>query len=188
MVVTVYLLVLALYFTAGCSAEGYDSRKVPVRPLKSYCRVVEETASFIEEAVDEKTNTQIFGSTKGFLRFLAFLETKDGERLQGTGMGGLWHVKQETFIKVQNSIYLRTNGSLVYTVPVYHAFQVYFMSPSSVTYADLDKPIVSALFALLDLIESLNSQGFTVEDIPRYPSQQGEFLAAIYGKKIFSSF
>jgi hypothetical protein len=188
MVVTVYLLVLALYFTAGCSAEGYDSRKVPVRPLKSYCRVVEETASFIEEAVDEKTNTQIFGSTKGFLRFLAFLETKDGERLQGTGMGGLWHVKQETFIKVQNSIYLRTNGSLVYTVPVYHAFQVYFMSPSSVTYADLDKPIVSALFALLDLIESLNSQGFTVEDIPRYPSQQGEFLAAIYGKKFSALF
>ena len=178
MVIAIGLVLFVLHVICGCS--GNDSTREPVKPRTNYCGTVEAVVSLVEEAVTHDTSRLIFGSTNGFLRFLAFFETRDGETLQQENVGGLWRVDKNTFTKVQNSIYFKTNGSRLYTIPVYHVFQVYFLSPDSIQYQDLDKPIVAALFSILSLIEDLSTQGLSLADIPKYAELQWELFEVYY--------
>ena len=138
-----------------------DATKEPVEPLRNYCDVV-------EAAVDDVESLGVFETTWGFLRLLAFVDTRDGETLDAKGKGGLWKISKKQYDEIQNSKYLQST----YAKPLAASdFELSFQRGIT-PYEDLDKPFVSAIFAMLSLANKLHEAGKDFSDIPEDQSMQ----------------
>ena len=143
-------------------AQGQqDATKEPVEPFRSYCDVV-------EAAVEQVEQSGVFETNWGFLRLLAFVETRDGITLDAKGKGGLWKISKMQYDEIQESKFL--NAKYLKRLTTSNLGLTYQTAHTS--YDDLDKPLVSAVFAMLSLDNKLNEAGKGFADIPRDQSMQ----------------
>jgi receptor-type tyrosine-protein phosphatase Q len=142
-----------------------DPMREDIKPFENHDTVIEATVEAIEKP-------SFYGTTKMFLRLLAFVETRDGET-QSKGKGGLWGVTMDQFNQVQRSGFLRKP----HLSDVRREFGINFQQS---TYKDLDKPLISALFSLLYLIDQLNKHSLGLDAIPNDASSHAEFYAMYY--------
>ena len=160
-----FLLVVAVCLASAQS--GVDQTRNDIENYQNYQEVIETTVEMIEKS-------RTFGTTRGFLRLLAFVETRDGE-FQTKGKGGLWGISMNQFNQVKRS------SSLIkpYVQDVRRQFNVLFQD-RSFAYSNLDKPLISALFSILYLIDQLRKYSLDLRDIPMDRADQDEFYAMYY--------
>ena len=159
------LLVVAVCLASAQS--GVDPTRSCIEDYQNYQEVIETTVEMIEKS-------RTFGTTRGFLRLLAFVKTRDGE-FQKKGKGGLWGISMNQFNQVKKSSRLIKP----YVQDVRRQFQVLFQD-RSFTYSNLDKPLISALFSILYLIDQLKKDSLNLRAIPMDQADQGEFYAMYY--------
>ena len=138
-------------FTRG----GQNAIREPVEPLRNYCDV-------LEVAVQQVEQSGVFETTWGFLRLLAFVETRDRVTLNANGKGGLWMISRRQYGEIQNSRYLQ----ITYAKRLVVSDLRLAIQRGQTPYEDLDKPLVSAIFAMLSLAQKLNKAGRDFTDIP----------------------
>jgi hypothetical protein len=168
------ILLTLLGFFAASSGQR-DVTRLPVTPGENNCQVVEAVVKEIEEATVAGGNSKIFGTTKGFLRLIAYVETRDGKNLQGRNQGGLWKVDQNQFATVRLSKPLRDQ----YQRQIFQKFDFDY-ARKDLKYSDLDTPLSSALFALLYILLRLGQNNQVLANIPSDSSNQGTFFATYY--------
>ena len=145
------LCYLAGLLSLAQAQSSMDPMREDIKPFENHDTVIEATVEAIEKP-------SFYGTTKMFLRLLAFVETRDGET-QSKGKGGLWGVTMDQFNQVQRSGFLRKP----HLSDVRREFGINFQQS---TYKDLDKPLISALFSLLYLIDQLNKHSLGLDAIP----------------------
>ena len=153
MAVSVFVLLLS---TIVLAQGQQDVTREPVEPLRNYCDVV-------EVAVQQVEQSGVFETTWGFLRLLAFVDTRDGVTLDAKGKGGLWKISKMQYDEIQNSKYIQST----YAKPLAASDLKLSFQRSQTPYEDLDKPLVSAVFAILSLANKLHEAGKDFTDIPR---------------------
>ena len=166
-------ILLVLYSVIALGSSQKDASREPVTPGINYCEV-------IEAVVEEIESSGVFTTdTKGLLRLIAFIETRDGERLTAAGQGGIWKVSVEQFTKVRESRNFINIGTI--RSSIYNRFKFNF-ADEDLQYNSLDKPFISALFAALYLYNQLQLSFKTFSDIPPDPNDQSTFYARYYSK------
>ncbi|XP_078488842.1 uncharacterized protein LOC104266065 [Ciona intestinalis] len=98
-------------------------------------------AAVVSRCIELIENSGIFRDDSNLLRRLAYVETTDGVSYVAN-QGGIWKISQFVFTELQTQNF---NASNYYAAVTTH----FSIDWQSVTYADLDKPIYSALAARL---------------------------------------
>jgi len=102
-------------------------------------------SAVVEATIDKIRAACIFGDDKLFLRRLAYLTTKDGHEKTIAQNGGIWAVTDSQYRSTQRSQYKRK---------IKDAFQIHW---DSITYSDLQKPLHSALAAMMVIFSSIST-------------------------------
>lgn len=121
------LLALTFLLSSVLASSGVD------RTLEAGAR----GAAVVEATIAKIRSTCIFGDDKLFLRRIAYLMTKDGHDLDAARNGGIWGVSSSQFSGTSFNNYV---------TQIRNAFNINW---HSVTYSDLEKPLYSALAALM---------------------------------------
>ena len=163
------------------TAKQSDATRESVKPEQNYCTVIQSTVDLLEER-------GIFeGGSLGlpaFIRLLAFVETRDGEELIAAKTGGLWAINDNVFTFTKTEAERASDSSLKsLKEKMEDVFQLnQFFKISDIK--ELDKPLYSALYAVMYLALNLHSNNQTLANVPTDPNVQGSFYANLYHGRI----
>ena len=157
------LLLCSLFLPKTTVGQGNPpSLNEPITPGERHCEVIEEVVSRLRRGLP---SSSLNGSIPpelldpmGFLRVLAYVETRDGLDYAEDDEGGLW--------KVDTSLF--DGGTCQFLLGLDSDYEVFTLNFETVAVGDFDGPLYSAVGVLLSLLCISSTEGppLDINDLP----------------------